>query len=281
MARFDQPVPVRGKKRDLLARASSSRERPLSFHPPSPDSEKSLQCHLLVGGNEISDRELPPLQDDKGKPKNSVCLQTFTAGVQNRKGEILSLRYLCDGGSTRIFIKRETADLLGLKVICREELLIYAFGNRIRKRQIYDVVQLSLRNRKDPSRKIQISAVVIGDITVGEIEVPSERVRNIAFERRIELADTSDSEEVHVLIGSDFLWEVLKDTNVRLSRRLVATDSIFGFVVQGSERESNCGEVHVNLLRVINEELKYDRVKDLSELEEIGLNPKRKYPIRI
>ncbi|GBN76695.1 hypothetical protein AVEN_258577-1 [Araneus ventricosus] len=160
-------------------------------------------------------------RDDKGKPKNSVCLQTFTAGVQNRKGEILSLRCLCDGGSTRTFIKRETADFLGLKVICREELLIYAFGNRIRKRQIYDVVQLSLRNRKDPSRKIQISAVVIEDITVGEIEVPSER---------------------------------------------------------GGERESDCGEVHVNLLRVINEELKYDRVKDLSELEVIGLNPKKEIP---
>ncbi|GBM30942.1 hypothetical protein AVEN_183210-1 [Araneus ventricosus] len=66
--------------------------------------------------------------------------------------------------------------------------------------------------------------------------------------------------------------------NVRLNARLVATDSIFGFVIQGSEREYNCGEVHANLLRVINEELKYDRVKDLSELEVIGLNPKKEIP---
>ncbi|GBN54689.1 hypothetical protein AVEN_8768-1, partial [Araneus ventricosus] len=165
-------------------------------------------------------------RDDKGKPKNSIRLQTFTAGVQSDRGETLSLRCLCDGGSTRTaekktrtFIKREAADLLGLKVICREELLIYEFGNRIGKRQIYDVVQLSLLNRQDPLRKIQISAVVIEDVTVGEIEVPSERVRNMAFERGIELADEGDSEEVDVLIGSDFLWEVLKDTNVRLSRR--------------------------------------------------------------
>ncbi|GBM34611.1 hypothetical protein AVEN_171650-1, partial [Araneus ventricosus] len=217
-------------------------------------------------------------REHKGKPKNSVCLQTFTAGVQTDGGETLFIRCLCDGGSSRTFIKREAADLLGLKVISREELLIYAFGNRIGKRQIYDVVQLSLRNRTDPSREIQISAVVIENITVGEIEVPPDWVRNIAFERGIELADTGDSEEVHVLIGSDFIWEVLKDTNVRLNARLVATDSIFGFVVQGSERESNCGEVHFNLLRVINEELKYDRVKDLSELEVIGLNPKKEIP---
>ncbi|GBN16662.1 hypothetical protein AVEN_96831-1, partial [Araneus ventricosus] len=160
-------------------------------------------------------------REDKGKRKNSVCLQTFTAGVQTDGEETLSIRCLCDGASTRTFIKREAADLLVLKVICREELLIYAFWNRLGKRQIYDVVQLSLLNRKDPLRKIQISAVVIEDITVGEIEVPSER---------------------------------------------------------GSERESNCGEVHVNLLRVINEEFKYDRVKDLLELEAIGLNPKKEIP---
>ncbi|GBN01000.1 hypothetical protein AVEN_260942-1 [Araneus ventricosus] len=160
-------------------------------------------------------------RDDKGKPKNSVCLQTFTAGVQNRKGKILSLRCLCDGGATRSFVRREIAELLRLEVIRRESLLIHTFANHMGKPKIYDVVQLSLLNRKDPSRKIQISAVVIEDITVGEIEVPSER---------------------------------------------------------GSERESDCGEVHVNLLRVINEELKYDRVKDLSELEVIGLNPRKEIP---
>ncbi|GBN15383.1 hypothetical protein AVEN_165018-1 [Araneus ventricosus] len=196
----------------------------------------------------------------------------FHCRFQTDSEETLSIRCLCDGGSTRTFIKSEAADLLVLKVICREELLIDAFWNRLGKRQIYDVVQLSLLNQKASLRKIQISAVMIEDITVGEIEVPSERVRGI------ELADEGDSEEVHVLIGSDFLWEVLKDTNVRLSRRLVATHSIFGFVVQESERESNCGEVHVNLLRVINEEFKYDRVKDLSELEAIGLNPKKEIP---
>ncbi|GBN70552.1 hypothetical protein AVEN_187652-1 [Araneus ventricosus] len=137
------------------------------------------------------------------------------------------------------------------------------------KREIYDVVQLPLQNRNHPTRKIQISAVVISSISEGKIEVPSERVRNISFERG---TDTGDSEEVDVLIGSDFIWEVLR------IRMLVSTDSNFGFVVQGSERESNCGEVHVNLLGVINEELNYDRVKDLSELEVICLNPKTELP---
>ncbi|GBN53954.1 hypothetical protein AVEN_69158-1 [Araneus ventricosus] len=118
-------------------------------------------------------------------------------------------------------------------------------------------------------RAKHISAVVISSVSEGKIEVPSERVRNIAFERG---TDTGDSEEVDVLIGSDFIWEVLR------IRMLVSTDSNFGFVVQGSERESNCGEVHVNLLGVINEELNYDRVKDLSELEVICLNPKTELP---
>ncbi|GBM69773.1 hypothetical protein AVEN_194167-1, partial [Araneus ventricosus] len=45
MARFGRPVPVRRKKRSFSHEQSRD-----TVHPPSPDSEKSLQCHLLVGG---------------------------------------------------------------------------------------------------------------------------------------------------------------------------------------------------------------------------------------
>ncbi|GBN78085.1 hypothetical protein AVEN_165840-1 [Araneus ventricosus] len=44
MARFVGPVPVRGKKPSFSHEQSRD-----SVYPPSPDSERSLQCHLLVG----------------------------------------------------------------------------------------------------------------------------------------------------------------------------------------------------------------------------------------
>ncbi|GBM54471.1 hypothetical protein AVEN_152079-1, partial [Araneus ventricosus] len=45
MARFDRLVPVRGEKSSFSQEQSKD-----SVYPPSPDSERSLQCHLLVGG---------------------------------------------------------------------------------------------------------------------------------------------------------------------------------------------------------------------------------------
>ncbi|GBN75451.1 hypothetical protein AVEN_133432-1 [Araneus ventricosus] len=81
----------------LICNSSSAKENcsnDLKFTETKSQTESSLLC-----------------RDDKGKPKFSVCLQTFTAGVQNRKGKILSLRCLCDGGATRSFAKRETREL--------------------------------------------------------------------------------------------------------------------------------------------------------------------------
>lgn len=59
--------------------------------------------------------------------------------------------------------------------------------------------------------------------------------------------------------------------NVRLSKRLVATDSIFGFVIQGMEGESNCIKVHVSHLSVSGGEIN-DKIKCLWDLEASGIS---------
>ncbi|GBM90520.1 hypothetical protein AVEN_158599-1 [Araneus ventricosus] len=48
MARFVRPVPVTGKKRPFSHELSRD-----SIYPPSPDSERSLQCHLLKTDNHL------------------------------------------------------------------------------------------------------------------------------------------------------------------------------------------------------------------------------------
>lgn len=64
---------------------------------------------------------------------------------------------------------------------------------------------------------------------------------------------------MHILIGLDYIWKILSETNIRLSNRLVATNIIFGYVIQGTERESNCKEVHFSHLMVISDEPDYGR----------------------
>lgn len=66
-----------------------------------------------------------------------------------------------------------------------------------------------------------MKATVIGFITLGKIEVPPKWVINIAFEKGIELASTCS--EVHILIESYYIWDILGETNMRICKWLDAT----------------------------------------------------------
>nr|XP_042908116.1 uncharacterized protein LOC122271313 [Parasteatoda tepidariorum] len=179
---------------------------------------------------------------------------------------------MLDGGANKSFVLREIAESLNLEVINKESLIIYTFGNEIAEKRTYDVVELTLQSIKNSNRKIKIQAVVIDSITSAQINIPSQWVRNIATEMGTELADVSTSSKIHVLIGSDYISQILGERNVRISKRLIVVDSIFGALLQGQDKESNSPEMPVNHLFVENEELDCDRIKNLWSLEAIGIN---------
>ncbi|GFQ73777.1 DUF1758 domain-containing protein [Trichonephila clavata] len=52
------------------------------------------------------------------------------------------------------------------------------------------------------------------------------------LERGIELADNSASERIHVMIGLDYTPEISGERNIRIIKRLIAVDSIFGYLVR-------------------------------------------------
>ncbi|GBL92649.1 hypothetical protein AVEN_123813-1 [Araneus ventricosus] len=105
-----------------------------------------------------------------------------------------------------------------------------------------------------------------------KIRIPSQFIRNIALGKGIELADNSTSERIHVLIGSDYISEILGERNIRISKRLLAAHSIFGYLLQGKEEEIDGKDISANHLIAENEELDFDRAKDLWLLETIGIN---------
>ncbi|GBL78729.1 hypothetical protein AVEN_65284-1 [Araneus ventricosus] len=179
---------------------------------------------------------------------------------------------MLDGGANKSFILREVVELLDLKVINKEAFVIYTFVSETAEKRIYDIVEITLQNVQCTTLNIKIQAVVIDSITSAKIRIPSQFIRNIALEKGIELADNSTSERIHVLIGSDYISEILGERNIRISKRLIAADSIFGYLLQGKEEEIDCKDISANHLIAENEELDFDRVKDLWLLETIGIN---------
>ncbi|GFW44505.1 uncharacterized protein TNCV_4389641 [Trichonephila clavipes] len=115
---------------------------------------------------------------------------------------------MLDGGANKSFILREVVELLDLKVVDKEVLVIYTFGSEAAEKRTYDIVEVTLQNVQI-NKHIKIQGVVIDSITSARIRIPSKFIRNIALERGIELADNSTSERIHVLIGSDYISEIL------------------------------------------------------------------------
>ncbi|GFW66835.1 DUF1758 domain-containing protein [Trichonephila clavipes] len=156
-------------------------------------------------------------------------------------------------------------------------LCVSDFGSEAAEKRTYDIVEVTLQN-VHTNKHIKIQAVVIDSITSARIRIPSKFIRNIALERGIELADNSTAERIHVFIGSDYISETLGEKNIRISKRLIAVDSIFGYLIQGKEDEVNCKNIFANHL-IVNEEFDFDRVRNLWSLETIGINPDNEVPL--
>ncbi|GFY44451.1 uncharacterized protein TNIN_456221 [Trichonephila inaurata madagascariensis] len=68
--------------------------------------------------------------------------------------------------------------------------------------------------------------------------------RKIALKKELILADDGFSTEIDLLIGSDFICEILGDRNLKISKRLMATNSIFGEILQGRiNNEDSFGKI--------------------------------------
>ncbi|GFY59282.1 uncharacterized protein TNIN_392291 [Trichonephila inaurata madagascariensis] len=116
-------------------------------------------------------------------------------------------------------------------------------------------------------------AAVTQKITHGRISVPSGFVRKIALKKGLILADDGFSTEIDLLIGSDFIYEILGDRNLKISKRLMAINSIFGEILQGRiNNERNVKEVQVNYLSTIDQKMDYDPINKFWELENMGNN---------
>ncbi|GFS53543.1 DUF1758 domain-containing protein [Trichonephila clavipes] len=178
-----------------------------------------------------------------------------------------------DKATTSLLRKRKAT----YPVVDKETLVIYTFGSEAAEKRTYDIVEVTLQNVQT-NKHIKIQVVVIDSITSARIRIPSKFIRNITLERGSELADNSTSERIDVLMGSDYISEILGDRNIKISKRLIAVDSIFGYLIQGKEDEVNCKDIFANNLIVENEEFDFDKVRNLWSLETIGINPDNEVP---
>ena len=167
------------------------------------------------------------------KAKGTVLLQTARAtAVNDVTTETASVRILLDTGSQRTYITNRLKEKLNLRPVKSETLHLNTFGDQRYTKQRCDVVNLRLQGSQG---EIEISALCFPKIC--SAVSAKINVNNYAHLQGLELADTSivegSQQNIDVLIGSDFYFDVVSGDVVCGNSGPVALSSTFGWILSG------------------------------------------------
>ena len=167
------------------------------------------------------------------KAKGTVLLQTARAtAVNDVNSETASVRILLDTGSQRTYITNRLKEKLNLSPVKSETLHLNTFGDERYTKQRCDVVNLRLQGSQG---EIEISALCFREIC--SAVSAKINVNNYAHLQGLELADAGfvegSRQNIDVLIGSDFYFDVVSGDVVRGNSVPVALSSTFGWVLSG------------------------------------------------
>ena len=147
-------------------------------------------------------------------------------------------RALIDGGSDSSFVKSSLADTLGLSVTAQAIFACVGFKEREEEAGIHERVRLQLKSRHS-SESCYLNFWK-SDTLCAPMRAPCSP--NLFTElASFELADDFSGSSIDILIGADQMYDVvLPDNinNVKLSKRLCAVKTLFGYTLHGSASDA-------------------------------------------
>ncbi|KAF8796336.1 hypothetical protein HNY73_000720 [Argiope bruennichi] len=170
----------------------------------------------------------------------------------------------------RAFKTREVSEKLKLKVI-KESLSVYAFAAKQEKELPYNIVRVELKNREDLSLRIEVGALVTENISANTLPVPNNNIiKTYNKLKGLQLADNIDNRDknISILFGVAYYYEIVSGRIKRLNNKLVATETIFGWCLQGHVGISN-DLMTMNI--VVDEKDVSDQPKQFWALANLGI----------
>ncbi|XP_064466296.1 uncharacterized protein LOC135377646 [Ornithodoros turicata] len=207
---------------------------------------------------------------DAAAATGPVLLQTARIWAEtDRKRQFV--RAMLDGGSQRTFIKESLSHELQCEPVGEEALSIFSFGCTPLKKTCRRVkVWLRSQYRRQDTC---VEALETPEISANLMPSPDANVTRVLNEKGMEVADaavfgTTCKPEVQILIGSDYYWAVVTGESQRISEKLFAVNTIFGWTVQGpNTSSSSCFNTGVGVLRVTVESTDTDMDHTMVHME--------------
>ncbi|XP_064462528.1 uncharacterized protein LOC135373223 [Ornithodoros turicata] len=177
------------------------------------------------------------------------------------------IRLLFDTGSQQTFIRRDLLKELGFQITGEEDLSVFSFARTRHPRRFHcERVQVRLEAISDPRSFIELEALGISELCRVSTPALDDVTMSLLSLRGLEVADTSCTTDVALLVGSDYYWKLVTGRVERLPGDLVAVEIIFGWVVQGVQRSpSRTLSTVVSVLSLSCEEQEFFDYMDPSE----------------
>ena len=169
---------------------------------------------------------------------------TSTYAYVENSTKLLPVRVLLDSGSQSSYITNNLKRKLGLIPTKTETLNLNTFGNEKFSKRDCDLIKLRLQRKH--GEDVNISALSFEAICS---PVPSKvSLHEHPHLLDLDLADcisgNMDSQDnIDVLIGSDYYWDIITGEVARGDDKLVAVSSKFGWLVSGPTK-GDSGTAH-------------------------------------
>ena len=210
---------------------TSDQPQPTSFQNPTLASPATSDHHDTGG---LVNKE--PVHHHYNAAAHGRCfMMTALIEVTGPAGAQLA-RALIDGGSDSSFVKSSLADALGLSVTAQGIFACVGFKEREEEARIHERVRLQLTSRH--SSESCYLDFWKSDKLCAPMRAPCspDLFTELAS---FELADDFSGSSIDILIGADQMYDVvLPDNTVKLSKRLCAVKTLFGYTLHGSASDA-------------------------------------------
>ena len=256
-------------------------------HPPSQPVTQTSKPDLRAEGT------LNPAATPYKGPSTTCChvnsdhtvlLQTARVTVFNPtdSDKQKEISVILDTGSQKSYITESVIGILGIRWRGRRVMSVMTFGSDEGKSQQCDVVEVGLKLKGGPNRKLSLLTTPL--ICEPMMSTPVEVcIANYEGLRSLDLADSSTSSTLikpDLLIGLDYYWTFVSGELIQCPDGLVAQNTQFRWVLSSPMPDSHHLTHSTNLvthvLRVDVAPMEYDQqldkqLKKFWELESFGI----------
>ncbi|GFT14098.1 integrase catalytic domain-containing protein [Nephila pilipes] len=218
--------------------------------------------------------------DDSVASVSSCQIETKTQRVLLQTAPVVArynrnCRLLADTAAQRSFVEKKFSRLLKLPVIRKEKLSVYSFGDTSPVEKTFNVVKIRLENKDDSNSYLEIEALETENISTAHIPPPDIDISIYSKHLKgLKLADTTKRDaNVSVLIGAENYYDVMTGRIKRISRKLVAAESLYGWCLIGISGPSNKNSSDSFAMKVVVEEDISKQLEAFWQLENLGIEP--------